>query len=81
MRVLWGIFFLILGIIGIIFPIIPGIPFLLVSAFLFGIISEEKLLKALKKMKTEKKNSIVNKLINFVIIRYIHKRKLLLNQN
>ncbi len=81
MRILLGILFLVLGIIGIIFPIIPGIPFLVVSAFLFGIIDEEKLLKLLKKFKTEKKNSFLNKLINYAIIKYIHKKKFVLNNS
>jgi len=76
MRYISGIFFLILGIIGVIFPIIPGIPFLIIAGFLFGIITEEKLVSLLKKFKNkENKNSKINKLINFAIIRYIHKKK------
>jgi len=80
MRFIFGILFLILGILGIIFPIIPGIPFLFVSAFLFGFIDEERLLKVLKKFKTEKKNTVLNKLINYVIIRYLYKKKFTLNK-
>ncbi|WP_029521571.1 hypothetical protein [Persephonella sp. IF05-L8] len=74
-RLALGFFFLILGILGIFLPVIPGVPFLLVSAFLFGIIPHSFVLKALKKMKTENKNSRFNKLINYVLIKYVHERE------
>ncbi len=74
MRIFLGLVFLILGILGIILPIIPGIPFLLLSAFLFGFIDEKRVIKVLKKLKTNKKNSFLNKMINFVILKYIHKK-------
>ncbi len=74
MRYLLGIFFLVLGIIGVIFPIIPGIPFLVIAGFLFGFLNEKQILKFLKRFKNEDKNSKINKLINYAIIKYIHKR-------
>jgi hypothetical protein len=76
MKYFWGIFFILLGIAGIILPVLPGIPFFIVAAFLFGIISEKQLVKGLKKfkIKDEKMAKWTNKLINHVIIKYIHKR-------
>ena len=78
MRYFWGTLFLFLGIAGIILPILPGLPFFVVSAFLFGIISEKQLVKGLKKfkIKDEKMAKWSNKLINYIIIRYIHKRNI-----
>ena len=78
MRIFWGVVFLLLGIAGIILPILPGLPFFVVSAFLLGIISEEQLVKGLKKfkIKDEKMAKWTNKLINHIIIRYIHKRQI-----
>ncbi|RMA97081.1 DUF454 family protein [Hydrogenothermus marinus] len=77
MKIFWGIVFFILGIAGVILPVLPGIPFFIISAFLFGIISEEQLIKGLKKfkIKDQKMAKWINKLINHIIIRYIHKRK------
>ncbi|WP_029522363.1 hypothetical protein [Persephonella sp. KM09-Lau-8] len=74
-RIILAFVFLILGVLGIVFPIIPGIPFLLISAFLFGIIPHSLVLKVLKKVKTENKNSKFNKLINYVLIKYVHERE------
>jgi len=51
-----------------------------IAAFLFGFISEKQLIKGLKKfkIKDEKMAKWTNKLINHIIIRYIHKRKIAL---
>lgn len=70
-----GFVFLILGILGVIFPIIPGIPFLIIAAFLFGILSREKVIKYMKKFKNEKKNSSLNRLINYTLIKYFYKKE------
>ncbi len=80
MKIIWGIFFTILGIAGVILPILPGLPFFVIAAFLFGFISEKQLIKGLKKfkIKDEKMAKWTNKLINHIIIRYIHKRKIAL---
>ncbi len=77
-RILLGLAFTVLGILGIILPILPGIPFFIIAAFLFGIISEEQLAKGLKKfkIKDEKMAKWTNKLINYIIIKFIHKRQI-----
>ncbi len=77
-RYIWGFVFVILGILGIILPILPGIPFFIVAGFLFGIIPEEQVVKLLKKMKfkDEKMAKWSNKLINYIILKYIHKRQI-----
>lgn len=78
MRYFWGILFLFLGIAGVLLPILPGLPFFVISAFLFGLISEEQLIKGLKKfrIKDEKMAKWSNRLINYIIIRYVHKRNI-----
>ncbi len=76
MRYILGFLLLILGILGVIFPVLPGIPFLVAAAFLFGIIDEKKFLTILKKFKTDKRDTFVNKIINYIIIKYIHKKKI-----
>ena len=77
-RYIWGFVFFILGVLGVILPILPGIPFFIVSGFLFGIIPEDKVIQLLKKMKLkdEKMAKWSNKLINFIILKYIHKRQI-----
>jgi len=69
-----GFLFLLIGILGIILPVIPGVPFLIISAFFFGFLSREKVVRYLKKFKNGKKNSGTNRLINYVLIKYIHKK-------
>ncbi len=80
MKYILGIVFLLIGILGIILPIIPGVPFLLISAFFFGILSKEKVVRYLKKFKNGNKNSGINRLINYVLIKYVH-RKAPINAN
>ncbi|WP_457638729.1 DUF454 family protein [Persephonella sp.] len=74
-RYLFGLFFLIIGIIGVIFPFIPGVPFLLISAFFFGFLSREKVIRYMKKFKNSDRNSSINRFINYVLIKYIHRRE------
>ncbi len=72
MKYLLGFVFLLIGIAGIILPVIPGVPFLLIAAFFFGLISKKKVVYYVKKFKNGNKNSKINRFINFVLIKYIH---------
>ncbi len=75
-RIILGILFILLGIAGIILPILPGIPFLILGGFLLNIIPKPLVLKLLKKIKLEKKDSPFNKMINYILIRYVYERKI-----
>jgi len=75
-RITLGIFFIVLGIAGIILPILPGIPFLVIGGFLLNLIPKHIVIKFLKKIKLEKKGGFINKLINYVLIRYVYDRKI-----
>lgn len=78
MRYLLGLGFIILGIAGIILPILPGIPFLVIGGVLLNIIPKNFVYKLLKKSKfNENRNNLLNRIINFVIIKYIHERKII----
>ena len=72
MKYILGIVFLMIGLAGIVLPIIPGVPFLLIAAFFFGFISRKKVIYYVKKFKNKDKNSKINRFINFVLIKYIH---------
>ncbi len=72
MKYLLGILFLLIGVAGIVLPVIPGVPFLLIAAFFFGLISRKKVAYYVKKFKNGNKNSKINRFINFVLIKYIH---------
>ncbi|WP_456401301.1 hypothetical protein [Persephonella sp.] len=75
MRIFLGIGFLIIGILGLILPVIPGVPFLVLSAFLLGLISDQTVVRTLKKFKVKDgKNRLWDKVINYVIIKYIHRK-------
>ncbi len=76
-KFLIGVFLVFIGILGVILPILPGIPFLVVGAFLLGFVSEQKVVDILKKTKTKSyKKNFYNKLINFGIVKYIYKRNI-----
>ncbi|SNZ02199.1 hypothetical protein SAMN06265182_0047 [Persephonella hydrogeniphila] len=74
MKYILGFIFLLIGVLGIILPVIPGVPFLIIAAFFFGILSKDKVVKYMKKFKNGDKNSSINRLINYVLIRYVHKK-------
>ncbi|WP_457641741.1 hypothetical protein [Persephonella sp.] len=81
MRLILGILLFIVGILGIILPIIPGVPFLVISGFLLGLISERMVVRTLKKFKIKDgKNRLWDKVINYLIIKYVHKKNSI-NQN
>ncbi|NPA58011.1 MAG: DUF454 domain-containing protein [Aquificae bacterium] len=74
-RFVLGFVFLVVGIIGVIFPVLPGIPFLILSAFFFGFLSREKVIKYMKKLKTSDKNSTFNRVINHILIKYVYRKE------
>ncbi|RUM59957.1 MAG: hypothetical protein DSY53_01730 [Persephonella sp.] len=80
MKFFYGIFFIILGIAGIILPILPGMPFLIIGGFLLGIIPKSLVIQALKKLKIEKKDNKLNKLINYILIRYVYSKEFVLKK-
>ncbi len=66
-----------LGIAGIFLPLLPGVPFLIIAGFLFGIVPKNYVLKILKALRNKKnKNSFVTRIVNYILIRYIHNRKI-----
>jgi len=75
MRRILGVFFIILGLAGMVLPILPGIPLLILGGFLLNLIPKSWVVKFLKKLKMEKKKgSRLNKLINYVLIKYVYER-------
>ncbi len=76
MRFILGLIFLIIGILGIILPVIPGVPFLVISGFLLGIISDRTVVKTLKRLKVKDgKKRMWDRVINYVIIKYVHRKR------
>ena len=75
MKFIYGILFIVVGVAGIILPILPGIPFLIIGGFLLGIIPKELVLKVLKKLKIEDKDSKLNKMLNYIIIKYVYSKE------
>ncbi len=77
LKYLIGVILIFIGILGVIFPILPGIPFLFFGAFMLGFVSEQRLIKILKKTKTKSyKKNFYNKMVNFGIVKYIYKRNI-----
>lgn len=80
MKSMYGIFFIILGIAGIILPVLPGIPFLIIGGFLLGIIPKKLVLKTLKTVKLDNKESKFNRLLNYLIIKYVYEKDFILKK-
>ena len=77
MRIILGFLLIFLGIAGIFLPLIPGVPLLIIAGFLFGVVPNRYVIKILKAMKNKKgKRSLLTRLINYIIIKYIHNRKI-----
>ncbi len=75
MRIFIVILLILIGIAGVFLPLLPGVPFLIIAGFLLGIVPNRYALKVLKALRNKKnKNTLVNKLINYIIMRYIHNR-------
>ena len=74
-KFIYGTIFIILGIAGIILPILPGIPFLIIGGFLLGVIPKDMVLKILKKLKLDEKDSKLNKMLNYLIIKYVYSKE------
>ncbi len=75
MRIFIAILLILIGIAGVFLPLLPGVPFLIVAGFLLGIVPNRYALRILKSLRNKKnKNTLINKLINYIIMRYIHNR-------
>jgi len=75
MRVVLAVFLIIIGIAGILLPLLPGVPFLIIAGFLLGLVPNRYALRILKALRNKKnKNTFTTKLINYIIMRYIHNR-------
>ncbi len=80
MKGMYGVFFIILGIAGIILPVLPGIPFLIIGGFLLGIIPKKLVLKTLKTVKLDNRESKLNKFLNYLIIKYVYEKEFILKK-
>ena len=80
MKGVYGVFFIILGIAGVILPVLPGIPFLIIGGFLLGIIPRKIVLKTLKTVKLDNKESKLNKFLNYLIIKYVYEKEFTLRK-
>jgi uncharacterized membrane protein YbaN (DUF454 family) len=78
-RYILGIFLIALGLAGIVLPIIPGIPLIILGGFLLNLVPKSIVVKFLKKIKMEKKGGLLNKIINYILIRYVYERKISFN--
>lgn len=65
----------ILGVLGLLLPLLPGWPFILLSLHLLGLVDRRKLLRSLKRL-GGKRGSFSRKLIACVIIRVVYRRRL-----
>ncbi len=56
MRKLIGVALLFVGLIGLFLPLLPGIPFIVITLYVFGFISRKRLLRFLKNFGGKKRS-------------------------
>lgn len=64
-----------LGLLGLILPLMPGVPFLIIALYLAGIIDRRRLLGYMKRFRG-KKGSVWRKLIACFLIKVVYGRRL-----
>ncbi len=73
-RYLLAFMFLVVALIGFFVPFVPGVPFLILSMFMFGLISRKRLVSTLKKFQG-RRGSRNRKMISWLIIRFVYGRR------
>ncbi len=63
-----------LGLIGILLPVIPGVPFLLIALFMFGVLSRRNFLRYSKRFRG-RRGSLWRRMIACVLIRIVYRKK------
>ncbi len=69
-----ALFLIFIGILGILLPVIPGIPFLIASLYVLGILNRKIAVRLLKKFKG-KRNSVQRRIIGCIILKLVYKRR------
>ena len=75
MRILVAIALLILGILGIALPVLPGIPFLIAFLYVLGVLKRDRFLKLLRRYRG-KRNSLQRKVVSCILIKLVYRRSI-----
>ncbi|RLJ70655.1 hypothetical protein BCF55_0935 [Hydrogenivirga caldilitoris] len=75
MRFVLAFALLAIGIVGIILPVLPGIPFLLAFLYVVGFLKKERFLRMLKRYQGER-NSFQRKVTSCILIYVVYHRRL-----
>ena len=63
------------GVLGLVLPLLPGWPFLLIALYMLGLVSKRRLLKGLKRL-GGKRGGLLRKLIACLIIKVVYRKRL-----
>ena len=75
MRILVAVILLVFGVLGIVLPVLPGIPFLIAFLYVSGLLKREKFLRLVKKYQG-RRNSLQRKVVSCILINLVYRRSL-----
>ncbi|EDP75901.1 hypothetical protein [Hydrogenivirga sp. 128-5-R1-1] len=74
MRLFVAAVLLLLGVVGLVLPLIPGVPFLIAFLYLAGLLDRDRFLRSIKKFQG-RRNTFQRRLVSCILINLVYRRR------